>query len=281
MLPLSRKAWVLLLLLFVRIRDVIATNHCSTPKLDDDVSLIQKLSSVQRASERGIERTSSDQKPPPHITIVINRPSTPQPTIEQQPVASAIPMPTAPSAEAVVTSMMPVIVPMGNQPTQALSHVPTVSPTSLTSTTLASRDCEVSQWSSWTHCSLHSGVTPPTYQETRTRSIISPSFNGGKACPILVEAQPCAAPLAPTVYSAPTLAPASVPPITPVPLATQAPGTTPAIPALAAAPAAPQLPPAPQTSPLPPATPPLPAAVAAIPTAPQLPPAPQTSPLPP
>jgi len=48
-------------------------------------------------------------------------------------------------------------------------------------------DCEVSDWSDWSDCTVECGIG----SQTRTRTIITPAQNGGAACPELEETRPC------------------------------------------------------------------------------------------
>ncbi len=69
----------------------------------------------------------------------------------------------------------------------APTSTPTATPTSSPTPTSAGVDCVVSDWSAWSKCTKACGGG----MQTRTRSIITPPENGGAACPVLEETQPC------------------------------------------------------------------------------------------
>jgi hypothetical protein len=48
-------------------------------------------------------------------------------------------------------------------------------------------DCEVSEWSEWTKCSVNCGIG----SSERRREILKPESNGGNECPILEEKRSC------------------------------------------------------------------------------------------
>lgn len=64
--------------------------------------------------------------------------------------------------------------------------------------TLCPIDCMVSPWSDWSTCSATCGGGT----QSRTRTVITPAYYGGAACPALLETQPCNTnPCAPAITS--------------------------------------------------------------------------------
>lgn len=64
---------------------------------------------------------------------------------------------------------------------------PTLKETEACNTNPCPVDCRLSDWSSWSRCSANCG----TGRQTRNRTILQVSLNGGKECAALSETQPC------------------------------------------------------------------------------------------